>query len=482
MRLPRIALAGAVLLLVVPLAAQGQTEGLPPDWLELSSIEKTLFIMNSRMKGRDVYVERLKNLPPGFEFFDERGMWTDLEGCVPNCVVKKVEPIYGPDGLPVADPETDPWIPRYRVRTLSPTEVAVLAGTSPGSAMMEALGMGYMGIQMEFNKAVTGNIDPTGNLDRVDDFRVTGEYSEEPGKLDPWMDPFAMIYAGGAMIFDASEGVREAEESLANSAAQAQAEADRQASMMSQFEESGVEEVGGRRTIRYTAAALKMPVQEIDGQQFAMNSASIWVDPEELVFVKHRSEGTATVDGKSREFFVEVENSDFRNPPGCGEMYEPYRRVQRMGGMLDDAQRAEIQEARKQLEEFDRRMAEMPAAQRKMAEKMMGSQMDKMRSLADGGGLEHAQEIEEIICDPDLKALFGMPGMEGAMPDARLARIQRHLVTLGYEPGNTDGVLDSTTREAISQFQTEHELPVTGEPSAQLENVLAAEVENPDSN
>ena len=102
--------------------------------------------------------------------------------------------------------------------------------------------------------------------------------------------------------------------------------------------------------------------------------------------------------------------------------------------------------------------------------------------MADDGAIEHVQEIEEILCDPDLKELFGVPGMDNAMPNGLLAQIQRHLVALGYEPGNTDGVLDPMTRSAISRYQTEHDLPVTGEPSTELAIDLAEEVEALDSN
>ncbi len=58
-----------------------------------------------------------------------------------------------------------------------------------------------------------------------------------------------------------------------------------------------------------------------------------------------------------------------------------------------------------------------------------------------------------------------------------LREIQRDLRALGYEPGNDDGVLDTLTSVAISQFQAEHGLPVTAEPSRQVAEALAAEVE-----
>lgn len=471
----RTILAGAALLLATPLAAAGQDVSPPPGAaLELMLGEASIRLNNG------IYLERLEALDamPGFEV--EAG---DTY-CAHLCRVYMVESVkaIGPDGE-VYD--------RPKKRLLSALEVSILTGSNPGSDIMNLYGQGLMGFQLGFNRALTGTKDPTGGIRRVDEYRGTGEavtgyQGGEDGAfsldLDPWMDPFAMMYAGGAMIVDASEGLREAEESLANSAAMAQAEADEQASMVSQFEEIGVEDVAGRSTVLYAADAPDLPVQEVGDQQFEPSRVSAWVDPQELVLVKHRFEGTATADGKSREFFIEVVNSDFRNPPGCGEMYEPYRRVLRMGGLLDDAQMAEMEEARRQLEEFERQMAELPADQRQMAERMMGDRMDAVRSLADGGVVEHVEEIEEILCDPDLKALFGVPGMENEVPDGLLVRIQQHLVALGYEPGNPDGVLDPMTRWAISEFQADHDLAVTGEPSAELEGLLAAEVTARDSN
>jgi peptidoglycan hydrolase-like protein with peptidoglycan-binding domain len=54
--------------------------------------------------------------------------------------------------------------------------------------------------------------------------------------------------------------------------------------------------------------------------------------------------------------------------------------------------------------------------------------------------------------------------------------IQQDLVTLGYEPGSTDGEGTVATAIAISKFQAEHELEVTGEASPQLAGVIKAAI------
>lgn len=53
--------------------------------------------------------------------------------------------------------------------------------------------------------------------------------------------------------------------------------------------------------------------------------------------------------------------------------------------------------------------------------------------------------------------------------------IQQDLVALGYALGSTDGEMNVETAVAISQFQAERGLPVTGQPSTDLAIMLASE-------
>lgn len=52
--------------------------------------------------------------------------------------------------------------------------------------------------------------------------------------------------------------------------------------------------------------------------------------------------------------------------------------------------------------------------------------------------------------------------------------VQQDLHALGYDPGSTDGEMTMQTAIAISKFQAEHDLEVTGESSPQLAGVLKA--------
>jgi peptidoglycan hydrolase-like protein with peptidoglycan-binding domain len=67
-----------------------------------------------------------------------------------------------------------------------------------------------------------------------------------------------------------------------------------------------------------------------------------------------------------------------------------------------------------------------------------------------------------------------LPGL--AIADDLTRMIQQDLQTLGYDPGNTDGEATVPTVVAISKFQAEHDLEVTGEATPQLAGVIKATI------
>jgi hypothetical protein len=62
--------------------------------------------------------------------------------------------------------------------------------------------------------------------------------------------------------------------------------------------------------------------------------------------------------------------------------------------------------------------------------------------------------------------------------DDLLESVQKHLAALGYNPGNTDGTTSVMTEVAISQFQAENGLAVTGKVTPQLLGILSAKVDS----
>jgi hypothetical protein len=306
--------------------------------------------------------------------------------------------------------------------------------------------------------------------------------SLERESKQPWLNPFRMMAAGGVMMKDTAGAIREADASLATSQQQAQAETNKAAILYSSLQPAGSEAVAGRQTDKFSSSGMNVLMESTPEYDVYFNGADVWIDPDKLVFVRNRINGTMKAEGEAREFFIDVRYDDFRDVPGC-DLYEPYRRVMSMGGMMDDEQMAQMKEAQRQLADFDKQMASMPPDQRQMVERMMGGQMETIRNMANSGTMEFVEETTEILCNPDLKALFGVTGAGGmnavsTTPENLLQQIQRNLSTLGYEPGNTDGVLDVATQIAISQYQAERGLDVTGEPSQALASALAADVAN----
>jgi len=54
--------------------------------------------------------------------------------------------------------------------------------------------------------------------------------------------------------------------------------------------------------------------------------------------------------------------------------------------------------------------------------------------------------------------------------------IQKDLIALGYDPGNIQGELSTETVVAISQFQAESKIEITGKPSPQLAGIIKARI------
>jgi hypothetical protein len=66
-----------------------------------------------------------------------------------------------------------------------------------------------------------------------------------------------------------------------------------------------------------------------------------------------------------------------------------------------------------------------------------------------------------------------------AFADPLVQIIQQDLVTLGYDPGTTDGEMGTKTIVAISKFQAEHDMEVTGEATPQLAGIIKAAINKP---
>ncbi len=207
-----------------------------------------------------------------------------------------------------------------------------------------------------------------------------------------------------------------------------------------------------------------------------------------------RMEGVARQGKNSREIVIERLDQDYRTVPGS-KLYMPYRNIVRMQGVLSPEQKKQMEDARKQLADFDKQLAEMPPAQRAQVEQMSGSQMAMLRKMVDSGQMDVVTEVRAIRVNVGLEgaaaagvgagggksgasasAGSGAPGSAAlaAGGDPLVQSIQRDLIALGYDPGSADGKMSTPTIVAISKFQAENGLEVTGEVTPQLAGILAA--------
>ena len=222
---------------------------------------------------------------------------------------------------------------------------------------------------------------------------------------DPWAspDPGAMMTGMAPVVADmgGAEGRLEAD-----ATANAATEAAQMAAFAKKAQLVGTETVDGREAFHLCAVDLDQ-TQQVDGQTFELDVANVWIDAKEYVPLRSTMEGIATSGGQSRPVVLESVNSDYRRVSGS-TMYEPFRQSVRMSGLVSPEQQAQMQQASQQLAEMDAQLAQMPESQRQMVMAQMGPQLEMMRKMATGGGLELETVVHQIVVNPDAAALQAM--------------------------------------------------------------------------
>lgn len=319
---------------------------------------------------------------------------------------------------------------------------------------------------------------------------------------DPWntMDPRVMMGGNAEFLRAAAEAKR------ADQAYDPSVDAKASLNHMQAFAEKakviGTESISGRKAWHLRAEGLDH-VEQADEGEYRIEAISLFVDTAEYVPLAMKMDGTMIADGQSRPMTLTTNQTDYRKVPGSN-LYESYRQVMTMNGMLTPEQEAQMAEAQAQLAEFEKQKASMTPQQRAMIDSMMGPQMKMMESMAQGKGIEFETVVDEIRVNPVLmdanggacpgtgkqavmsvqpstaggeakvvKTPAGSSAAPAAAADGLTLTIQEKLAALGY--GVTpSGTMDTETAIAISQYQAEHNLPVTGEPTPQLAGILAA--------
>jgi peptidoglycan hydrolase-like protein with peptidoglycan-binding domain len=312
---------------------------------------------------------------------------------------------------------------------------------------------------------------------------------------DPWVspDPGTMMGGMGSFMRDAAQGQREMAKERQGSIRET---ADNSVAFYDAAQLVGKEEVNGRKAWHLRATGIDQ-VQELeDGKTFTTQSISLWLDAGEYVPLRHQVHGVMSDGREERPAVIESVSADYRTVPGSN-LYESYRQTMSMSGMLDEAQQAELAQARKEAEEARAQLEQLPADQRAMVESMLGDSLSMLDNMSADGGFRMETVIDDIRVNPDAQAVADASAAAAGMPagttiatastqpaamaapaeggNGVLKMIQMKLTERGYSTGNTDGLPATETTIAISQFQAERGMEVTGEPSPQLAGILAAE-------
>ncbi|HUG99270.1 MAG TPA: peptidoglycan-binding domain-containing protein [Gammaproteobacteria bacterium] len=134
----------------------------------------------------------------------------------------------------------------------------------------------------------------------------------------------------------------------------------------------------------------------------------------------------------------------------------------------------EFQEAMRQASEA---MEQMTPEQRQMMEQLgMGGMMPGAPAASSAGAAPGGGSSRGAAPGGGSSG-DAMPSRAELHSDDMAQMVQKHLQALGYDPGNADGDVTTDTIIAISEFQADQGLKVTGEVSPQLAGVLSAEVD-----
>ncbi|MEQ8206775.1 MAG: hypothetical protein RIA65_11405 [Woeseia sp.] len=240
-----------------------------------------------------------------------------------------------------------------------------------------------------------------------------GEMIMNPPPNEPWLsaNPNDMMGMYGTMLEAAAEGKRQ--DAAMEAEARTEAQTDPFAEIAKQTRIVGREKFRDRDAVVMVADGLNH-TQVSDGQEFTIQKVTLWIDEKAYLPLKMRMDGIAREGNETRELRIEREDSDYRTVPGCQSMNEPFRTVMRVAGILNEEQQAEMVEAQKQLAQMDSQLASLPASQRDMIMRQMGPQMEMLRGLASGEGIEIVSEVTAMSCNaglPAQEAYFAMmPG------------------------------------------------------------------------
>ena len=187
--------------------------------------------------------------------------------------------------------------------------------------------------------------------------------------------------------------------------------------------------------------------------------------------------GRTSVSGRSHSIITDVRLVDFHSGWCSESLLPPTMPVQDVDQQISEAmsqsgaQSAEMAEA---MQQYNEAMQNMSPEERRMLEQMgMGNMMEMMGGQNPGA----QQQMPSASAQPTGSAGSNMPSSDDLQGGSMTETVQKHLQALGYDVGEADGDMSLQTTIAISTFQAEKGMEVTGEVTPQLLGVLSAEVD-----
>ena len=352
-----VGMSAALLMAMMPAVASAQSaQGL---------LDKMLATESKRAKGVDNYAMDITVMGHETTLYYERVS------------------MRGPNGKPM---ET------FRLVSFGEMQSRQQAGQGMSPEAWEA----YSKAMRETGSAVSGEMDKGMNEAGLPP--GMGDAMGSGAEAEPWASPNPSTMMGSMADFADAAGKASAE-------AKVEAREQEMAQSMALFRKRakivGTESVGKRRAIHARADKLNI-VEKSDGEELEIQAISLWVDAQKYVPLKMRMEGVAKQGRSSREILIERLDQDYRMVPGS-KLYMPYRNIVRMQGVLSPEQQKQMEDAREQLADFDKKLAEMPPEQRVQVEKMAGSQMAMLRKMVDSGQMDVVTEVRAIRVNVGLK-------------------------------------------------------------------------------
>ncbi len=310
----------------------------------------------------------------------------------------------------------------YVLRTVPPSEMqqrqAAGAGSSASPAQLRAAAdkieeageMAHNAMQAEMQNAHL----PGGMTDLLMD----------APKDQPWLSPDPKSMAGmyAMMLRGAARG-KEEQAKRDDPAAMAQERAAARDLIAAKSRVVGTESIDGNEAFHIVAEDVGQRQVTDDGQEITLNTMNMWVDANAYVPLRLQIDGELDDGKQTRPIRIERDDKDYRHVDGCGELYRPFLSVMKISGIMDEKQKAQMAEAQAKLAEMDEQLAQMPKSQRDMIMRQMGPQIEMMKKMSSGGGIEIESKVVDMRCNTGMPNPMevaqatmggGIPGMGAA--------------------------------------------------------------------